>query len=106
MQRFSTEEIVDAVVIGTGAGGAPLLSRLAKAGLKVVALEAGEHWVAAKDFSTDELDQSKLFGRTSAPLLMASGMYVTSMLALAPVVQPAWQKPRLVQAFRHPIPSW
>lgn len=61
MQRFSTEEIVDAVVIGTGAGGAPLLSRLAKAGLKVVALEAGEHWNPAKDFSTDELDQSKLF---------------------------------------------
>ncbi len=61
MQQFSTEEIVDAVVIGTGAGGAPLLSRLAKAGLKVVALEAGEHWVAAKDFSTDEVDQAKLF---------------------------------------------
>ena len=61
MKRFSTDEIVDAVVIGTGAGGAPLLSRLAKAGLKVVALEAGEHWVAANDFSTDELEQSKLF---------------------------------------------
>ncbi len=41
MQRFSPEEIVDAVVIGTGAGGAPLLSRLAQAGLKLVALEAG-----------------------------------------------------------------
>lgn len=38
---FATSEIVDAVVIGTGAGGAPLLSRLAKAGLSVVALEAG-----------------------------------------------------------------
>ncbi|WP_294322209.1 GMC family oxidoreductase [uncultured Sphingomonas sp.] len=38
---FSTGEVVDAVVIGTGAGGAPLLSRLAKAGLSVVALEAG-----------------------------------------------------------------
>jgi choline dehydrogenase-like flavoprotein len=34
-------EIVDAVVIGTGAGGAPLTARLAKAGLRVVALEAG-----------------------------------------------------------------
>lgn len=38
---FAHSEIVDAVVIGTGAGGAPLLSRLAKAGLSVVALEAG-----------------------------------------------------------------
>ena len=61
MKRYSTEETVDAVVIGTGAGGAPLLSRLAKAGLKVVALEAGEHWEASKDFATDEMDQSKLF---------------------------------------------
>lgn len=61
MHLYAADEIVDAVVIGTGAGGAPLLSRLAKAGLKVVALEAGEHWSAAKDFATDELSQSKLF---------------------------------------------
>lgn len=60
-QQFSNNEIVDAVVIGTGAGGAPLLSRLAKAGLKVVALEAGKHWSATKDFATDELSQAKLF---------------------------------------------
>lgn len=60
-KTYPADEIVDAVVIGTGAGGAPLLSRLAKAGLKVVALEAGEHWNAMKDFATDELSQSKLF---------------------------------------------
>ncbi len=29
MNRFSDDEIVDAVIIGTGAGGAPLLARLA-----------------------------------------------------------------------------
>ncbi|MEI5688347.1 GMC family oxidoreductase [Sphingomonas kyungheensis] len=34
-------DTVDAVVIGTGAGGAPLAARLAAAGLSVVALEAG-----------------------------------------------------------------
>ncbi len=61
MRQFSADEIVDAVVIGTGAGGAPLLSRLAKAGLKVVALEAGKHWSSTKDFATDELSQAKLF---------------------------------------------
>jgi len=38
---FADHDIVDAVVIGTGAGGAPLLARLAEAGLSVVALEAG-----------------------------------------------------------------
>ena len=39
--RHSEADVVDAVVIGTGAGGAPLTARLAKAGLSVVALEAG-----------------------------------------------------------------
>ncbi|MCT8003632.1 GMC family oxidoreductase [Sphingomonas sanguinis] len=38
---YDGRDVVDAVVIGTGAGGAPLLARLAKAGLSVVALEAG-----------------------------------------------------------------
>ncbi len=58
---YKTSDIVDAVVIGTGAGGAPLLARLAKAGLKVVALEAGKHWNPAQDFPTDEKAQDKLF---------------------------------------------
>lgn len=38
---YAEHDMVDAVVIGTGAGGAPLAARLAKAGLSVVALEAG-----------------------------------------------------------------
>ncbi len=54
-------ETVDAVVIGTGAGGSPLLARLAKAGLRVVALEAGKHWNPKQDFATDEKEQEKLF---------------------------------------------
>ena len=55
MRQFALEDTVDAVVIGTGAGGAPLLWRLAKAGLRVVALEAGP-WFEnpADDFPTDE----------------------------------------------------
>ncbi|MBD2752154.1 GMC family oxidoreductase [Spirosoma validum] len=61
MQTYSTTEIVDAIVIGTGAGGAPLLARLARAGLKVVALEAGKHWNPITDFATDEKEQEKLF---------------------------------------------
>ncbi len=51
---------VDAVVIGTGAGGAPILARLAQAGLKVVALEAGKDF-DYRQFATDEREQSKLF---------------------------------------------
>jgi choline dehydrogenase-like flavoprotein len=60
MRRYSTSETVDAVVIGTGAGGAPILARLAQAGLKVVALEAGKHFDYRK-FATDEREQVKLF---------------------------------------------
>ena len=56
-----TNDPVDAVVIGTGAGGAPLLARLATSGLKVVALEAGRDWSPASDFATDETEQNKLF---------------------------------------------
>ncbi|KQT47614.1 ribonuclease BN [Aureimonas sp. Leaf454] len=43
MRRHAEGETVDAVVIGTGAGGAPLLARLAARGLSVVALEAGRN---------------------------------------------------------------
>lgn len=61
MQAYSLDEPVDALVIGTGAGGAPLMARLAGAGLSVVALEAGAHWDPARDFATDEKAQAKLF---------------------------------------------
>jgi choline dehydrogenase-like flavoprotein len=39
--RYAATDSVDTVVIGTGAGGAPLTARLAQASLSVVALEAG-----------------------------------------------------------------
>ena len=44
MRRYGENDIVDAVVVGTGAGGAPLLAALAAKGLRVVAFEAGRHW--------------------------------------------------------------
>ena len=43
MRLHGEDEVVDAVVIGTGAGGAPLLAKLAARGLRVVALEAGDN---------------------------------------------------------------
>ena len=60
-REYALTDIVDAVVIGTGAGGAPLLARLAAAGLQVVALEAGRFWNPGQDFATDEKAQDKLF---------------------------------------------
>ena len=62
-RRFGESETVDAVIVGTGAGGGPLLWRLARAGAKVVALEAGAHWNPGRDFATDEQAQAKLFWR-------------------------------------------
>lgn len=56
MRHYPDEEELDAVIIGTGAGGAPLLAKLAKAGLKVVALEAGPWFESpAEEFPTDEM---------------------------------------------------
>ena len=62
MRAYADADEVDAVIIGTGAGGAPLLARLAQAGLKVVALEAGEWFDApAEQFPTDELAAGKIY---------------------------------------------
>ena len=61
MRKYALSHPVDALVIGTGAGGAPLMARLARAGLSVVALEAGPLFNPATDFATDELSQQKLF---------------------------------------------
>jgi choline dehydrogenase-like flavoprotein len=44
---------VDAVVVGTGAGGSVALRELARAGLNVLALEEGGHW-APRDFDQRE----------------------------------------------------
>ena len=62
MRRYADAEEVDAVVIGTGAGGAPLLAKLAAAGLRVVALEAGP-WFAspARQFTTDEATAGQIY---------------------------------------------
>ncbi len=60
MRTYALEDVVDAVVIGTGAGGAPLLARLAAAGLKVVALEAGRNW-NPEDFAADEVAASGIY---------------------------------------------
>ena len=60
MARYEPGETVDAVVIGTGAGGSPLLARLAKAGLRVVALEAGSNR-SQDEYAADEALSSDLY---------------------------------------------
>jgi len=60
MTRFALTETVDAAVVGTGAGGAPLLAALAAAGGKVVALEAGRAWTPA-EHTADEVAAGELY---------------------------------------------
>ena len=44
----------DAIIVGSGAGGAPVAYKLAKAGLKVLVLERGPHY-SIEDFTHDEV---------------------------------------------------
>jgi choline dehydrogenase-like flavoprotein len=60
MQHYGLEDEVDAVVIGTGAGGSPILARLARAGLKVVAIEAGS-FLNPDEYASDEFAQNYLY---------------------------------------------
>ena len=60
MRRHGTGGVVDAVVVGTGAGGAPLLAELALAGLDVVALEAGRNH-DPESFAADEVAAGEIY---------------------------------------------
>ena len=51
---------LDAVIVGSGAGGAPLAARLASAGLRVAVLEAGRRHLP-HEMPTDERAQAELF---------------------------------------------
>lgn len=61
MNRFSESEAVDFVVVGVGSAGGMLCQRLAKAGLKVVGLEAGPFWDTERDWVSDESGSHKLY---------------------------------------------
>jgi len=54
-RHHSEDEVVDVVVVGTGAGGAPLLATLARRGLSVVALEAGAN-TDPEQYTPDEVE--------------------------------------------------
>ena len=54
MRRFSDDDEVDLVIVGCGAGGSVLAQRLARAGWRVVALDAGPFWDPDTDWVSDE----------------------------------------------------
>ncbi|WP_314649821.1 GMC family oxidoreductase [uncultured Microbacterium sp.] len=59
MKTYDHSDEVDVVVVGTGAGGAPLLARLAERGLRVVAIEAGPNHDPA-EYTPDEIDATAI----------------------------------------------
>ncbi|GBR36139.1 glucose-methanol-choline oxidoreductase [Neoasaia chiangmaiensis NBRC 101099] len=61
MKQFAEHDAVDFVVIGTGAGGGPLIARLAEMGYSVIGFDAGAYFRPLEDFASDETSQSQLF---------------------------------------------
>ena len=55
MRRFDDDDEVDLVIVGCGAGGGVLPQRLARAGWKVVAFDAGPFWDPDRDWVSDEV---------------------------------------------------
>jgi len=61
MAQFRDEDEVDIAIVGCGAGGSTLLQRLARAGWKAVALDAGPFWDPERDWVSDEAGSHHLY---------------------------------------------
>ncbi|HET6626054.1 MAG TPA: GMC family oxidoreductase [Nocardioidaceae bacterium] len=61
MRSFDDDEEIDAVIVGCGAGGATMAQRLARAGWKVAALDAGPFWDPDRDWVSDEAASHHLY---------------------------------------------
>jgi choline dehydrogenase-like flavoprotein len=61
MRSYADGDVVDFVVIGTGAGGGPLIARLAEEGFSVIGFDAGPYFRPLEDFASDEAEQQKLY---------------------------------------------
>jgi choline dehydrogenase-like flavoprotein len=61
MRRFEDDDEVDIVIVGCGAGGGVLAQRLARAGWRVVALDAGPFWDPDRDWVSDERGSHHLY---------------------------------------------
>jgi len=61
MRRYDEADEVDIVIVGCGAGGGTLAQRLARAGWRVVALDAGPFWDPETDWVSDERGSHSLY---------------------------------------------
>lgn len=61
MHRHPKGEEVDYLIVGVGAAGGVLLQRLARAGFKVLGMEAGPFWDTERDWVSDETGSHQLY---------------------------------------------
>ena len=61
MRRYGDHEEVDLLIVGAGAGGSVLAQRLARAGWRIVILEAGPFWHPDEDWVSDEAGSHRLY---------------------------------------------
>ncbi len=61
MRQHPENEAVDFAIIGTGAGGGPLLCGLAQQGFSVIGFDAGPYFRPLDEFASDETAQAKLY---------------------------------------------
>ncbi len=61
MRTFPPDEEVDVCIVGVGAAGGVLLQRLARAGFRVVGIDAGPFWDTERDWVSDEAGSHRLY---------------------------------------------
>jgi choline dehydrogenase-like flavoprotein len=61
MRQYAPHEEVDYCIVGVGSAGGVLVQRLARAGFRVVGIEAGPFWDTERDWVSDEAGSHKLY---------------------------------------------
>jgi choline dehydrogenase-like flavoprotein len=61
MRRYPEGEVADYLIVGVGSAGGVLAQRLARAGFRVVALEAGPFWDTEREWVSDERGSHELY---------------------------------------------
>ncbi|KXV69720.1 ribonuclease BN, partial [Gluconobacter japonicus] len=60
MKTYAETDTLDVIIVGSGAGGAPLAARLAQAGKSVLVLEAGPKFTPAQ-YTSDEIEAREIY---------------------------------------------
>ena len=120
MRVYADDDVVDFAIVGTGAGGGTLAYKLASAGFRVVAFDAGPFWRPLEDFASDEKEQQKLYWRSERvvagadPIQLGAnnsgrgvGGSTVHFTMLTPRFRPEWFKCRTLLGYAVDWPiSW